>query len=263
MSTLVMSACWPLQIPPTPKAVLISLADNANDHGDCWPSQTKIAERTCLSERSVRNAIKWLEDAGYLVADRSNGRHTRYVVVPTPAADAAPARDATPARRAGGPRQEMPEPRQHVPEPRQEMPPNRKEPSRTVKATVSKRAPAMPCPDHVDPQTWADWLTLRKAKNAPVTETVVKSATREAQKAGMPLTRFLEIWCARGSQGLEADWLKPSERASTTPGATHAANPNSRQRGESLTAHAERINRQHDEREAGGQFLALGTDDAR
>lgn len=74
------------------------------------------------------------------------------------------------------------------------------------------RVTAQPPPDDVDPQTWADWLALRRAKRAPVTETVIRDARREAGKAGLPLARFLEIWCARGSQGLQADWLKPHER---------------------------------------------------
>jgi hypothetical protein len=79
---IVMSACWPLQMPPTSKAVLMSLADNANDQGECWPSISTISERTCFSERAVQNAIHWLEANGALLADRSNGRHTRYAVTP-------------------------------------------------------------------------------------------------------------------------------------------------------------------------------------
>ena len=67
-------------------------------------------------------------------------------------------------------------------------------------------------PADVDEQTWTDWLALRKAKRAPVTETVLAEAQREAVKADMPLGDFLRIWCARGSQGLQADWLKPHER---------------------------------------------------
>lgn len=77
-----MAACWPLQMPPTQKAVLISLADNANDHGDCWPSIATIAERTCFGKTAVIDAIKWLEQHGALEADRTNGRHTKYRVTP-------------------------------------------------------------------------------------------------------------------------------------------------------------------------------------
>jgi len=80
MSTMVLSKCWPLVMPPTAKSVLISLADNANDEGDCWPSIATIAMRTCFSERAVQGAIKWLETEGALSADRTNGRHTRYKI---------------------------------------------------------------------------------------------------------------------------------------------------------------------------------------
>lgn len=73
-----MSLCWPLQMPSTAKSVLISLADNANDAGHCWPSIPAIAKRTCFSERAVTNAIHWLEKNDFLIADRDNGRHTKY-----------------------------------------------------------------------------------------------------------------------------------------------------------------------------------------
>lgn len=203
MSTRIMSDCWPIHMPPTPKAVLISLADNANDQGECWPSISTIAMRTCFSERAVQNAIKWLEDARIVAADRSNGRHTRYLLTP---AAYSPPQEMHPAAGASLPPQQVRQPPQEIPKPPQEVPSNRKEPSRTVKATVR-------CPDDVDVQTWDDWLALRKAKKAPVTETVIRQARVEAGKAGMALTKFLEVWCARGSQGLQADWLKPNERA--------------------------------------------------
>src|SRR5690606_17111186 len=72
------------------------------------------------------------------------------------------------------------------------------------------RATPPPCPDDVDPAVWRDWLALRKAKRAPVTETALQMIRREADKAGLPLNAFLEIWCARGSHGLQADWIKPA-----------------------------------------------------
>lgn len=68
-------------------------------------------------------------------------------------------------------------------------------------------------PEDVSEQVWGDWVKLRKGKRAAVSLTVIEEARRESEKAGMPLQRFLSVWCARGSQGLEADWLKPHERA--------------------------------------------------
>lgn len=72
-------------------------------------------------------------------------------------------------------------------------------------------------PDDVTPQTWGDWLALRKQKRAPVTATVVTMARREAGKAGMPLEDFLQVWCVRGSQGLQASWLKDEATGSKQP----------------------------------------------
>jgi hypothetical protein len=83
-----------------------------------------------------------------------------------------------------------------------------------VKGEARKRATPPNCPSDVEPQVWTDWLALRKAKRAPVTATVVDGAVAESEKAGLTLEAFLRVWCARGSQGLLADWLKPHERAS-------------------------------------------------
>lgn len=81
-----------------------------------------------------------------------------------------------------------------------------------TKKEGKKNATSVACPADVGLQEWQDWLALRKAKKAPVTETVLKSARKEAEKAGISLNAFLTIWCARGSQGLQADWLKTHER---------------------------------------------------
>jgi uncharacterized protein YdaU (DUF1376 family) len=85
-----------------------------------------------------------------------------------------------------------------------------------------EKATVVACPPDVDQQIWDDWKQLRKAKKAPVTETVVKSARKEAAKANMAFSDFLSVWCARGSQGLQADWLKPDERNLTKTGQRNA-----------------------------------------
>lgn len=82
MSTIIMAACWPLQMSSTQKAVLISLADQANDEGVCWPSVGTIAERTCMSERAVQDALKWLEGQSAVQRERRNQRSTVYIVTP-------------------------------------------------------------------------------------------------------------------------------------------------------------------------------------
>lgn len=82
-------------------------------------------------------------------------------------------------------------------------------------STPRKRSAQPVMPDGVDQQVWSDWIALRKAKRAPVTQTVIDGAMGEAEKAGMTFEDFLRVWCRRGTQGLEAAWLKPSERTAT------------------------------------------------
>ncbi len=77
--------------------------------------------------------------------------------------------------------------------------------------SARKRAAPLARPPDVAEQVWTDWLHLRKAKRAPVTQTTLDGAVTEAGKAGMTLEAFLRVWCRRGSQGLEAEWLKPDE----------------------------------------------------
>lgn len=80
------------------------------------------------------------------------------------------------------------------------------------KDTATRKSATPSKPEGVDEQVWADWQALRKQKRASVTETVMRGAEAEALKAGMTLNDFLAVWCQRGSQGLEAGWLKPHER---------------------------------------------------
>jgi len=92
----------------------------------------------------------------------------------------------------------------------------------TKKEVKREIATIVACPPDVDQQIWDDWKQLRKAKKAPVTETVVISARKEAAKANMAFSDFLSVWCARGSQGLQAEWLKPDERNLTKTGQRNA-----------------------------------------
>lgn len=62
-------------------------------------------------------------------------------------------------------------------------------------------------PPDVEETVWNDFLQMRKAKRAPVTETAIKGIEREAVKADLTLAQALEICCLRGWQGFKAEWL--------------------------------------------------------
>lgn len=51
---------------PLRKLVLIKLADNANDQGECWPSYQHIADQCEIGRSTVKVHIRELEKAGFL-----------------------------------------------------------------------------------------------------------------------------------------------------------------------------------------------------
>ena len=82
---------------------------------------------------------------------------------------------------------------------------NKKE---SPKNEQKKRATSVKKPDDVNEQVWNDFLQIRKAKHAPLTETALAGIRREAEKAGISLEAALETCCERGWQGFKADWYR-------------------------------------------------------
>ena len=226
-----MAAVWPLQIPPTAKAVLVSLADNANDEGYCWPSLTTICERTCLGRTAVIDAIKWLERAALIAADRSNGRHTTYQLNVQAPQNQSASRTGTadgPVRHADG--TSPPDGRDQSATrtgPVRQADSNRQgtvnEPSRNQKKEARRRATplaggSVDRPAEVGEGHWRDWLAVRAAKKAgAVTGTALAAVRREAEKAGIPLDDAVRICAEKAWIGFNAawDWMpKAQPRAS-------------------------------------------------
>jgi DNA-binding transcriptional ArsR family regulator len=58
---------------PGAKAVLVALAEFANEAGFCFSSQKTLSAMTELSERSVRQHLAFLEDKGFLRRDERRG----------------------------------------------------------------------------------------------------------------------------------------------------------------------------------------------
>ena len=58
---------------PTTKMVLLKLADNANDKGECWPSYDNIAEVCEISRRSAINHIDKLIKKGLVRKEERKG----------------------------------------------------------------------------------------------------------------------------------------------------------------------------------------------
>ena len=75
-------------------------------------------------------------------------------------------------------------------------------------------------PPDIPERLWGDYLSIRKAKNAPLSVTALSGVRREAVKAGISLQAALTECCERGWSGFRADWYA---REHPRPGAGHVA----------------------------------------
>jgi hypothetical protein len=225
------------------KYVLIAMANCVNEGGGewlCWPSYRFLAASTSLDFKTVEASVGRLRDDGYLIDTMKRKGETGKVVVyrlntpengvvitdPEGEGGAQPQHANGPGNGAiksegNDPVFPCNPPKFPAQSPQISSAMTPKTGSRTSNGTSNgtKKEPvksAMPRPADVTEQTWKDWTQLRTKKRTTVSETVIAEARTEAGKAGLPLERFLAIWCLRGSQGLEASWLKPSERGAST-----------------------------------------------
>lgn len=88
------------------------------------------------------------------------------------------------------------------------IPETETEAERETEKETKKKATSVACPDFVDAQVWSDFLSIRKAKKAPMTETALKGIEREAKKAGWSLEKAISECVTRGWQSFKADWVK-------------------------------------------------------
>jgi uncharacterized protein YdaU (DUF1376 family) len=70
-------------------------------------------------------------------------------------------------------------------------------------------------PDDVDQDVWDDFLSIRKAKRAVLTQTALDGMQREANKAGWSLNEAIRETVSRGWQSFKAEWVTNSQNKPT------------------------------------------------
>ena len=114
MSVKAMTWAWEQQgLSDGEKLTLMAFADHADDHGVCWPSNGRVAEKVGCKDRAVRERVGRLEAKGMLHREtrtRPNGSQTSNLVVlhmgpgpgDPPGTAAPPPRDGTPPEPSEG-----------------------------------------------------------------------------------------------------------------------------------------------------------------
>lgn len=79
MSVHASSEVWSMQLGCyVKKLILLKLADNSNDDGECWPSIATIVRETEIAKSTVCRKMKELEDDGIIVRKRRGYCSTVY-----------------------------------------------------------------------------------------------------------------------------------------------------------------------------------------
>ena len=209
-----MSLAWEMDIPSTEKMVLLCLCDYADENGrSCYPAIATLAKRTSKNARTVQRALRWLEGSGICDSRERAGTSTDYTI--NLAAFVTPDKlsPLTKTTKRGG---------VVSPRGRRGVTQSTNEPPVKLDAKASKQNIEKPAA--VEQNVWNDFLELRKAKRAPLSNTALAAIEREAAKAGWPVNDALAECAARGWQSFKADWVKETRNGT----ATRASSPDRR-----------------------------------
>lgn len=234
MSIKLMSKAWELDLSQGEKLVLLALCDHANDDGVCYPSQAFLASKCSMSYRSVINQIKRLESCGILTSERRQKAGSRqsnsYTInlnnyksqyensahAESAHANFAPTNVQNTTELCANSAHSFKE----EPSINHQLEPSIYKPTSQNKKRVRwDESLNMLIAEGIDEQIASDFIAIRKAKNAPLTQTALEGILREANKAGLTLENALRICIERNWQGFSASWLFEShnQTQSTKP----------------------------------------------
>jgi hypothetical protein len=208
---------------PLRKLVLLKLADNANDQGECWPSYNYIAEQCEMSRRSVMDHVKKLEKSGFLRReyrkgvkgnssnvfhldfDENTGLGGESAALPSESVALPPSESAAlPSESAALPLVNLLHPEPVTLEPVNESLKDLVTTSKNSALDFSKW-PALP-----GKQVFKDWLAVRQQKKAKLTQTAINRLAPhlvKAVEAGCSVDAVFELCVSRCWIGFEFDWL--------------------------------------------------------
>lgn len=186
----------------TDKLVLLALADNANDAGECYPSLANIAGRCEMHRATVMRSIQSLEAAGHISRQVTPGRNTVYMVSPSQAATSSreqPVAGSNQSQRATNPSQAATSPSPLInPSPSE----NRHKPSKKRVTVVSEANPDEPPPSTLNVEVWHRWEQYRRQIRKPIHPASRLSAQRKLAAFGTDQEPVVEQSIANGWQGL-------------------------------------------------------------
>ena len=217
--------------------LLLILASFANDFNECYPSINTMMSKTRLSDKTVRKTLKDLTDLGLI---KDTGKTSKYAtkiykLILKDSEVTTPSKNTTPSKSTTGKNSETPS--KSTSTPLVDLPPN------TVIESIinpinkdiysekpkKQKSDVVEKPSEISEQTWNDFLVVRKAKKAPLTQTAWKrtfnAMLQVQEKTGHSLQQILEYMISRNWSALEVDWyLNALAKNQNTQGNHNAIN---------------------------------------
>ena len=82
------------------------------------------------------------------------------------------------------------------------------QPTKNQEPITKNHIKTIQAPEGVSVEVWNDFVLQRKKSRAVISDNVIKSIAKEAQKAGWSLEQALAECAARGWRGFKAEWVK-------------------------------------------------------
>jgi len=181
---------------PDTLSLFIHLLLNANYEDKKWKGidvkrgqivagRASLAEKTGLSQRTVRTSLKKLKATSEVTIKTTN----KYSIITITNWELYQSNDQQKANKRPTNDQQTTTPKES------------KERKESKEYIIGLR------PNDVPESLWNDFLKIRKEKKAPMTKTALNMIQKEANKAGMSLNEALQECCNRGWRGFKADWM--------------------------------------------------------
>lgn len=244
MSARARDWAYSVQLPLCQKFVLVALAERANEEGVAWPSARTISDMTGACDKAVRNALKQLEQGGFITRVTSGTRSKTYQL-------SIETRNEIPVSRTGQPVSDTTQPVpdtavRHTghPVPHTAHPVSRTGlTGTTYRQTVSNRQEPTQCTAPRD-DDWvsANWMKIgndvlavsgHNPANAMAPTGVVRQWLADARSMGYSLASAREVIletvkrrCERGSgRGKAPAWFDKPVREAIATGCTASTGP--------------------------------------
>ena len=231
----------------TRKLVLLKLADQASDKGECWPSYKTIAQAAECSRTTAISHIEWLENHGFLrvesrkIDGRTNMTNVYHLTIKNGYLGGSDSELGGSDSELGGSDSELGGGSNSEPKPVNKnqsinqsinqihnAPANADacvesvataKPKKPTLAKQRKQDALQLLADHgVDGQLALDYLAVREDRKArTLTQTAIAGLEREAVRAGLTLAQAVTVCVERNWAGFNADWLHSSGQQGFRP----------------------------------------------